>query len=104
MTVIPDIERVLNEFHEAKKPIGYITNTVHACVYTNKAESFVMHVHPHTMRRLCCISPVLAAKVDLYTTTGSNIVHKATITHLDTLPPLHYVLLIILSPVGISWS
>ncbi|XP_060689856.1 glutamine amidotransferase-like class 1 domain-containing protein 3, mitochondrial [Hemiscyllium ocellatum] len=32
--VIPDIERVLNEFHKAKKPIG-----------------------------LCCIAPVLAAKV-----------------------------------------
>ena len=24
MTVIPDVERVLKEFHEAKKPIGYV--------------------------------------------------------------------------------
>lgn len=34
MTVLPDVERVLKEFHDAKKPIG-----------------------------LCCIAPVLAAKV-----------------------------------------
>lgn len=45
MTVIPDVERVLNEFHEAKKPIG-----------------------------LCCISPLLAAKVfpGVEVTVGSS--------------------------------
>ena len=70
MTVIPDVERVLKEFHEAKKPIGYVCATARVTIHMN-GEKFSIFVyvcmytrtHTHTHHRLCCISPVLAAKV-----------------------------------------
>ena len=66
MKVVPDVERVLKEFHDARKPIGWVSfSLIHKSFLL---ENFLLVISNisfliPSIHRLCCISPVLAAKV-----------------------------------------